>query len=87
MTRPRLRASTVPPVDRRLTVPIKKKRKGSRLEIKAFTGNDGNAYLVFRTAKNSFHVFMEVEAKEAARQCGATRGKNTRRLWESVWER
>ncbi len=64
---------------------VKKKREGFGLEMKTFEGEDGNSYLVFRTATGSFHVFMEVEAKEAARQCGATTGKNTRGMWSDVW--
>lgn len=64
---------------------VKKKREGFGLEMKTFAGKDGNAYLVLRTATGSFHVFMEVEAKEAARQCGATQELNTRQMWASVW--
>jgi hypothetical protein len=65
-------------------VGVKQKVKNA-LPLRTFIGKDGNTYLVFRTASNSFHAFVEVEAKEAARQCGATRGSNTRRMWESVW--
>jgi hypothetical protein len=39
------------------------------------------------TSKGAFHVFGEVEAKEAARQCGATVEKNTRGMWESLWKK
>jgi hypothetical protein len=66
-------------------VAVKKKRAGFGLEMKTFAGKDGNAYLAFRTAAGSVHVFMEVEAKEAARQCGATQELNTRQMWASVW--
>lgn len=64
---------------------LKKKKQGLGLEMRTFSGKDGNSYLVFRTSGGSFHVFMEVEAKEAARQCGATKEKNTRQMWASVW--
>ncbi len=64
---------------------VKKKREGLGLEMKTFSGKDGNSYLVFRTSAGSFHVFMEVEAKEAARQCGATEEKNTRGMWAALW--
>ena len=64
---------------------MKKKREGFGLEMKTFAGSDGNTYLVFRTSAGSYHVFMEVEAKEAARQCGATEEKNTRQMWASIW--
>ena len=64
---------------------VKRKRKGLGLEMRTFSGRDRNAYLVFRTSDGSFHVFMEVEAKEAARQCGAVDEKNTRQMWGAVW--
>jgi hypothetical protein len=65
---------------------VKRKKRGFGLEMKTFPGRDGN-YLVFRTSGGSFHVFMEVEAKEAARQCGAETEANTRRMWASIWDR
>jgi hypothetical protein len=64
---------------------VKKKRGGFALEMKTFDGQDGNSSLVFRTGTGSFHVFMEVEAKEAARQCGSTAEKNTRGMWSDIW--
>jgi hypothetical protein len=68
-------------------MPVKQKKRGLGLEMKTFPGKDGNAYLVFRTSGGSFHVFMEVEAKEAARQCGAKAEANTRHMWTSLWSR
>lgn len=65
---------------------VKKKREGLGLEMKTFEGEDGNTYLVFHTSSGSFHVFMEVEAKEAARQCGAMEEKNTRGMWIDIWK-
>ena len=41
----------------------KRKRQGVGLEMKTFKGNDQQNYLVFRTPKGSYHVFLEVEAK------------------------
>jgi hypothetical protein len=64
---------------------IKEKRRGLGLEMRSFEGKDGRTYLVFRTAGGSFHVFVEMEAKEAARQCGATKEANTRQMWAEVW--
>jgi len=64
---------------------VKAKRKSRGLEMRTFIGKDKNSYLVFRTPNGSFHVFMEVEAKEAARQCGVKEEDNTRRMWESIW--
>jgi hypothetical protein len=63
------------------------KRRGLGLEMRSFQGKDGRSYLVFRTSGGSFHVFMEVEAKQAARQCGATKEANTRQMWSEVWDR
>ena len=62
----------------------KKKKKGYGLEIKTFRGSDGT-YLVFRTRQGAFNVFVEVEAKEAARQCGATREGTPRQMWAALW--
>ena len=50
---------------------MKEKRKGVGLQMRSFTGNDGKQYLVFRTPPGAFHVFKEVEAKQAARECMA----------------
>jgi hypothetical protein len=65
---------------------LKDKREGTQLGFKTFDGADGERYLVFRTLDGSFHAFVEVEAKEASRQCGAAEGANTRAMWESIWD-
>lgn len=63
------------------------RRRDKALEIRTFAGKDGQSYLVFRTTAGSFHTFVEVEAKEAARQCGDGRLKGTtRRMWQSFWD-
>jgi len=64
----------------------KPKRRDKALEIRTFTGTAGESYLVFRTTGGSFHTFVEVEAKEAARQCGGPAKGNTRRMWQSIWD-
>ena len=61
------------------------KRKGAGLEIKTFVGRSGTTYLVMRTGPGSYHVFAEVEAKKAARDCGAAEGANTRAEWKELW--
>jgi hypothetical protein len=66
---------------------LKDKREGSELLFKTFVGSDGTRYLVFRSLEGSFHVFAEVEAKQAARECGAAELANTRQMWESLWEK
>jgi hypothetical protein len=65
---------------------MKKKKKGLGLEIRTFKGDDGNSYLVFRSTAGSYHVFVEVEAKEAARKCGATKESTPRQLWGEIWK-
>jgi hypothetical protein len=61
------------------------KRKGDRLETKVFTGKSGTSYIVNRTAKGSFHVFMEVEAEPAAEDCGASKTGGPRTKWKAIW--
>ena len=63
---------------------VKPKRKGMGLEAKTFIGKSGNTYLVFKTLDGGYHVFTEAQAKDAAKDCGAT-GTNTRRYWDSIW--
>ncbi len=65
---------------------LKRKKKGLGLEAKTFKGEDGSSYLVFRSLDGSYHAFVEVEAKQAARECGATDGPNTRKMWERLWD-
>lgn len=65
---------------------VKTKRRGFGLEMKTFKGRSGSSYLVFRTGAGSFHVFQEVEAKQAVRNCGAKREGTTRQMWERVWK-
>ena len=58
----------------------KDKRKGLSLDMRTFQGESGKTYLVFRENKstfNSYHVFQEVEAKEAANDCGGKMDKQT----------
>ena len=64
---------------------LRRKKRGLGIEMKTFEGQDGRSYLVFRTKDGAFHAFMEVEAKEAARQCGAREEGNTRTMWERLW--
>lgn len=68
-------------------ISMKPKKKGLGLEMKIFESLDGkHSYLVFRTLSGSFHVFVEVEAKKAALECGAERG-NQRQMWQNLWRR
>jgi len=64
---------------------IRKKRRGLALEVKTIKGKDGT-YLFFRLG-NSYHTFVEVEAKAAARDCGATKEGNTQEMCKEVWKK
>jgi hypothetical protein len=66
---------------------LKEKKAGFGLEVRSFVGSDEKAYLVFKSREGSYHVFKEVEAKEAARECGASREGNTRQMWSEIWRR
>ena len=68
-------------------MPIKPKKQGLGLELRTFEGESGNTYLVFRTAKGAFHVFQEVEAKGAAKDCKAKIEGTTRQLWQDRWDK
>jgi hypothetical protein len=63
---------------------FKAKRRGLGLEVETFTGKSGQVYMVFHAPGGSYHVFVETEAKAAARDCGG-KGKNTRQYWDSLW--
>lgn len=65
----------------------KLKRRGFNLDVKSFAGKDGRNYIVFRSTRGSYHAFVEVEAKQAARECGAAAEKNTREMWKGVWRK
>jgi hypothetical protein len=64
---------------------IKSKRTGTELSMRTFHGKEGQAFLVFRTGKGSFHTFVETEAKQAARDCGVSKEGTTRQMWSSLW--
>jgi hypothetical protein len=69
-------------------VPYKVKRRGTGLEMRIFKGSRDD-YLVFRerTEKtNTYHVYVEVEAKQAARDCGATGRGTTPQIWDRQWK-
>jgi len=70
---------------RRTGMDVKVKKRGFGLEMRTFTGTKDESYLVFRTSSGSFHTFLEVEAKQAARACGATDEGTTRQMWERLW--
>ena len=64
------------------------KRIHDPIEFKTFIGTKGSKYLVFRGYDGDYHVFVEVEAKEAAPDCGEVENPNdnTRTMWGRLWE-
>lgn len=65
---------------------IRPKLRGFGLDVRIFKGKSKRAYLVFRTGGGAYHTFLEVEAKQAARDCGAA-GGHTRQMWGKLWDR
>lgn len=70
---------------------LAKKREGFGLEMKTIKGEQGT-YLFFRAKNGSYHTFVEVAAKDAARDCGAEdqaangKTKNTRQMCREIWD-
>jgi hypothetical protein len=66
---------------------MKPKRQGAMIGFDTFYGADGKTYLVFkRTPRGGYHVFAEVEAKEAARKCGSSGKGTTDHRWGEPWK-
>lgn len=66
---------------------VRQKKSSFGLEMKIFRGKSSQNYLVFLTREGAFHVFQEVEAKGAAKDCGSTVRGNTRTMWNSIWKK
>jgi hypothetical protein len=81
-----MKLGTLPIFPKGVNNGTEKKKSGVGLDMRTFRGQEGR-YLVFRTPAGSFHVFKEVEAKEAARNCGAKVEANTREMWKQVWDK
>jgi len=57
--------------------------------LMTITGRRGATYLVLRGYDGDYHIFAEVQAKEAAIDCGEEEGPtdNTRIMWDRLWQR
>lgn len=55
------------------------------LGIRVYKGESGTDYRVFRNHHGEFHVFAEVQAKEAAQDCGTRSEGTTQQQWEDLW--
>jgi hypothetical protein len=53
--------------------------------MRTFEGKDGSTYLVFRTPKGAYHVFREVNARDAAREAFSQPNRTTVQMWNNVW--
>ncbi len=63
---------------------FKPKRSDFAVEMKTFKGK-GGTYLVMKTG-GSYHAFIEVQAKDAARDCDNKFKKgNVRDMWNKLW--
>ncbi len=65
---------------------ISKKRSGFGLQVKSIPSDKGT-YLFFLAKNGSYHTFLEVAAKDAARDCGAVGDGNTRQMCKEVWDK
>jgi hypothetical protein len=63
------------------------KRPDTEIGMRTFLGRSGRTYLVFKERDRPvFHVFAEIQAKEAAEDCGAeTSIGNTQTIWDKLW--
>lgn len=62
---------------------IIKKRKGYSLQMRSVDSPNGK-YLFYKTPNGSYHAFIEVAAKDAAKACGAMGKGNTRQLCKEI---
>ena len=67
---------------------VKTKNPAFALQTRTFQGKSGSSYLVFRTPKGQFHVFVETAARPAAQDCGSqSRSCNPNVHWQAVWDK
>ena len=68
-----------------------KRKKREALQVKVFESKDGKTdFIVFRTPRGAYHVFVEVDAKKAAIECGMEQkptNANTRQFWNALWKK
>jgi len=62
---------------------LSKKRNDCSLQSVTRRGRNGN-YLFFKTPYGSYNAYLEIAAKEAAKDCGARGRGNTRQLCREV---
>jgi len=62
---------------------VKPKIRGFKLQMVTRKGKSGARYLFFKAPNGSYHAFVEVETKSAARDCGAT-SDNARQMCRQI---
>jgi len=66
---------------------LKPKRSAEAIEIRTFTSKDRKSkYLILKTPKGTYHAFVEVDAKMAAKDCGSPRKTRTKQFWDALWD-
>jgi len=64
------------------------KPASSALEISTFPGKNKQVKYIVMKLNTEFHVFVEVEAKQAAKDCGCPFpvSKTTQQMWSQLWK-
>lgn len=57
------------------------------LEVKTCQDESGENYMAVWNHNDEFHVFSEVQGKEAAKDCGAPREEHSQFGWKQIWDR
>ena len=65
---------------------MKPKPHGTGLNIRTFEGKDGSTYLVFRTPRGAFHIFRELNARDAAADAFGLTSGTTYQRWRKLWD-
>jgi hypothetical protein len=65
-----------------------KLKKGGTFSYRQVKDKDGVTYMAIKLDDGSFHIFTEINARQAARDCGIDdEGKlNSRQMWEKLWK-
>jgi len=66
---------------------LQTKRANDAIEIRTFSSKDKKRkYLILKTPKGTYHAFVEVDAKIAAKDCGSARKARTKQFWDALWD-
>jgi hypothetical protein len=62
------------------------KRRGFELQSRTFITPDNRVILVFKTRDGSYHTFVEMAAKDAAKKLSPKASGSTRSIWDKIWD-